>query len=1289
MKNLPISILLFITFFSSTMLSAQKPHNFQNEQLTRLLNYTDLTQEDIADAVVSSYHTSSTSAVRHFYFRQTYQGIEINEADASIHILPNNELLSYSNTFLKNASQYIEGPTTPTVDAKSAVELAASALGYPISEPLTILNEETNAIDQSILFSKGGISADDIPVHLIFQMTEDNRLRLAWDMSINLIDGNNWWSLRIDATTGELLHRNSWTVSCNLGHDHNHDDACTKKEKELNHWTPPFSMVGNYNVYAMPVESPNFGGRTSVANPEDLDASPFGWHDTNGVAGAEYTITRGNNVHAYEDGDNEGYAPDGGTSLIFNYPINTTYSSSDQSEDAAITNLFYWSNLCHDLWYQYGFDEASGNFQENNYGNGGIGGDYCRSEAQDGSGTCNANMGTPPDGSRPTMQMYVCNSRDGDLDNGVIVHEYGHGISTRLTGGAGNAGCLGNQEQMGEGWSDWFGMMMTIESGDAATDSRGMGTWLFGEGPNGGGIRPYPYSTDLSVNPQTYDDIKTAAVPHGVGSVWCTTIWEVAWALIGEYGFDEDFYNGTGGNNMAMALVTEGLKLQGCNPGFIDGRDAILAADLALYGGANECLLWEAFAKRGLGFSADQGSSGSATDGTEAFDVPSLCLYPVLSFEESGIDIFEESDDEESAPAESCKPFTDYEIKITLSSDPSATVNAVVNLSGSASSSDYEFLSSNNLSFPIGETQTVNIRVYNDAIVESDEDIILELSITNGGSTDAQLGEDTYKILLKDDDYAPGIAYSYEWSNAGFEGTTNGYTSGNSSGGDAFANGTSADASSSFWSVPSPLDGSQQLMYANDDDCNCNMSNVTLTSPVFDLSNLTDSELRYDVFFEGRTYQGDTETAELFISTNGGSSFSSLGSIDGVSSIWREESIDLSAYDGMNNIVIRFSYNDGGGWLYGIAIDHVIVEGLLAFSPEIATNLNVSDKQDVPPNAEVYFYDEDDKLIAGIQNGATNLGCVDLTIDRSGIGTTPFWDNLAEHNLINKTFFISPQFNSTSTDYIVTLYYTSDEITAWENETGNTLIANSTIVKHPTAISDVTPENPYPNGPGTIEQSVNNVAPTTFTDGYFIEAGFSSGFSGFGVGNPGTVPLPVELLNFDGRHIEGKGNQLLWQTASEMHNDRFEIQRSTDGRTFETIGSVKGNGTSNLVNNYEFFDRTTSAGSYYYRLQQFDFDGAFEFSKTIVIEISGKKLNLEIYPNPTKSGINILLTGEQSEATGLVLYNATGKLVLQESILIQSDNAYYLNLNDMPKGAYYGELHGEDIEVVHFRFVKE
>ncbi len=233
--------------------------------------------------------------------------------------------------------------------------------------------------------------------------------------------------------------------------------------------------------------------------------------------------------------------------------------------------------------------------------------------------------------------------RDSDFDNGVIIHEYGHGVSNRLTGGGSNTSCLFNEEQMGEGWSDYLGLIMTIEPGDSGTDSRGIGNYLLDQGQNGGGIRPLPYSTDPAINDHTYADISTVSVPHGVGSIWCVMLWDMTWALIDEYGYDPDIYNGTGGNNIAFQLVMDGLKLQACNPGFVDGRDAILLADQLNNSGANQCLIWEVFANRGLGYSADQGSTNDVNDGSEAFDLPLLC-QEVMAVNKSAEEVITKSD---------------------------------------------------------------------------------------------------------------------------------------------------------------------------------------------------------------------------------------------------------------------------------------------------------------------------------------------------------------------------------------------------------------------------------------------------------------------------------------------------------------------------------------------------------------------------------------------------------------------------------------------------------------------
>ncbi len=633
MKKITRSIFLALCVFSGTMV-AQNISGAINNQMNHFVEQNELLPQDVQWQITSET-SSRASGIQHIYFRQLFNDIEIFGTESSIHTMADGKVVSKNSKFIKNTADKLKGSIQPGLTAPQAVQAAALQLGYTINGSLAVI-EKAHGVARETLLSGGGISLSPIPAKLMYALTESEDLVLTWDLSIE--GKTDWWSVRVNATTGKIVNRANWMVSCATNHDHSND------VKEMNFNTnlydipnynqiianQPTACIECYEVIALPLESPYYGARTIEVKPADPIASPYGWHDTNGAAGAEYTVTRGNNVDAYEDGNNSGYQPDGGSNLDFTgYPFSQIYSNANQYEDAAITNLFYMNNVFHDILYQYGFDEVSGNFQQNNYGNGGAGNDYVQAEAQDGSGTCNANFGTPPDGSKPRMQMYICGDKDGDFDNLVILHEYGHGVSNRLTGGPAASSCLQNTEQMGEGWSDFFGVLLTMEAGDLGADPRAVGTYLFGQGQGGAGIRDYPYSTSMAVNPQTYDFIKTAAVPHGVGSVWAQMLWEVTWALVDEHGFDANPYNFTGdvnqdaGNIMAMAIVIEGMKLQPCSPGFVDGRNAIIAADQAIYGGANECIIWDAFAKRGLGYSASQGSSSSRSDGIQAFDTPS------------------------------------------------------------------------------------------------------------------------------------------------------------------------------------------------------------------------------------------------------------------------------------------------------------------------------------------------------------------------------------------------------------------------------------------------------------------------------------------------------------------------------------------------------------------------------------------------------------------------------------------------------------------------------------------
>lgn len=395
----------------------------------------------------------------------------------------------------------------------------------------------------------------------------------------------------------------------------------------------------------VPASDPD-GGRSIAVGPADPIASPFGWHDTDGVPGAEFTITRGNNIHAYLDRDHDNLPdpdgePDGGADLDFTgalVPLNLLVDEPIAYGSASTVNAFYWNNVLHDVFYRYGFDEAAGNFQVNNYGNGGADGDPIVVEVQDGTGTNGANFAVPPDGASARMILLIWTitspARDSALASFVSSHEHGHGVSRRMTGGPGNVGCLNNSEQMGEGWSDWFALVLTAHPGDTRTTQRGVGTYLLGQDPAiGVGFRPAPYSTDFALNDFTYADTLTVAEPFDTGFVWATMLWEVYWDLVDALGFNPDLYapSSSGGNNLALQLVVDALAVQPCLPGFVDGRDAILLADMNLTGGANQCRIWSAFARRGLGVAADQGTSSSNGDNVEAFDVPASCETVVFA----------------------------------------------------------------------------------------------------------------------------------------------------------------------------------------------------------------------------------------------------------------------------------------------------------------------------------------------------------------------------------------------------------------------------------------------------------------------------------------------------------------------------------------------------------------------------------------------------------------------------------------------------------------------------------
>ncbi|WP_028122985.1 T9SS-dependent M36 family metallopeptidase [Epilithonimonas tenax] len=233
---------------------------------------------------------------------------------------------------------------------------------------------------------------------------------------------------------------------------------------------------------------------------------------------------------------------------------------------------------------------------------------------------------------------------DGSLDNGIVAHEYGHGISNRNTGNG--YSCLStssDNEQMGEGWSDFFALMLTNRPGDNASIPRGIGTFAINEPIEGTGIRPAQYSLDPEINAYTYGNTNgmtyvsngvTAVNVHSVGFIWATMLWDLHWKMVEKYGYASDVIAAPdSGSGRVLQLVMNGLKLQGCSPTFVKGRNAIIAADLAMTGGADKCMIWNVFAKRGLGVNAASGSiigtGAGMNDQVEDFTVPAECNLAV------------------------------------------------------------------------------------------------------------------------------------------------------------------------------------------------------------------------------------------------------------------------------------------------------------------------------------------------------------------------------------------------------------------------------------------------------------------------------------------------------------------------------------------------------------------------------------------------------------------------------------------------------------------------------------
>jgi len=403
----------------------------------------------------------------------------------------------------------------------------------------------------------------------------------------------------------------------------------------------------------------NYPGAPQGGAQKSVNLTNKGWLPNNSPRLA------GNVAHVYTDVNDDDIAnpteevpPSGPKS--FDYPFTPVASDAcptgfvcswnpnvanswQQNANQDAVQMFFFLGTFHDHLNAapISFTRTAGNFEA-------VDDDAVQGQALDGANTAgglpdanhidNANMLTPPDGTPPRMQMFLFHEpgtvfpdedpflagNSGD-EADIVYHEYTHGLSNRLVVDANGVSTLGGIQagSMGEAWSDWYAMDFLVAQGNF-TDTATEGELRVGAYVGWGNdlIRTMPVDCPVgSTSPNcagtptsgpggyTYGDfghVIGRPEVHADGEIWVQTLWDLRKAI---------------GSKKAESLVTRAMELSPANPSYLDMRNSILAADLAVNGGANQTKIWKVFAGRGMGWFAGS-VDGDDTTPVEDFSMP-------------------------------------------------------------------------------------------------------------------------------------------------------------------------------------------------------------------------------------------------------------------------------------------------------------------------------------------------------------------------------------------------------------------------------------------------------------------------------------------------------------------------------------------------------------------------------------------------------------------------------------------------------------------------------------------
>jgi len=654
---------------------------------------------------------------------------------------------------------------------------------------------------------------------------------------------------------------------------------------------------------------------------------------------------------------------------------------------------------------------------------------------------------------------------------------------------------------------------------------------------------------------------------------------------------------------------------------------------------------------------------------------------PEISFKTVLLETFEENNPDGNLD---CRPYKDYIVTMQIANAPTGNATVTINSGGNATNNfDYTIIGSP-ITFTNGLTsdKSFTVRIIDDGEVDPLEN--LELTYTISGATNAVAGNSNQVCLVKihDDEHAPfsGVNPHFEENfDTGVifgAGTTN-WNDANNSGGEDWTLGNGGDLSASGQSLYISDNGS-----TNSYNTSNSYNYVSIESPQINGIGKTNQVLTFD-YISG----GDAGHDYGRLAYDNGSP-AGLKLLEGgvnapfvnVANKKRASIVLPDAVNG-NNYTLTWGWtnsvtNPGGVAGKGFEIDNIrVTEGTpgIRIETEVTT---VLDEQYLGPFQSIYFYDPNDgNLMLYIENTSSHdYGCTSVEVNRAGKNATEFQFIDPTLDVTDKTFKVIPTNNNTSGTYNITLYYSEDEISGWENATGSSR-SDIKIVKTIGNISTVTPANQQ------LPTTIYKVATLgSFGTDLTLTSTFGSGFSGFAAGIK-IDPLPIELLNFNATLLENRTVQLNWSTATEINNDYFLVERSINGTNWESILQVDGAGNSIQTIDYIEFDYNIGSGVTYYRLKQVDFDGGSAYSIVRSVNFKLNDNEIIVYPNPTNGLITI--KGSEKELNNLQILSVLGQNITnQVELNIVSKNEIDLNLGALSKGIYFIRTKENTIKVL-------